>query len=417
VANTEGSLSDRLKSLGVQLGARDLPPPRPRLRYPIEQVLSGIFRTTASGDVFVVETDYAPDYRHGSCSLQISAPLDAVARWARDPRVARLDGAGFAFLDTETTGLAGGTGTYPFLVGLGHYVDQGFRVAQFFMREPVEEAALLEALTESLSPHMALVTFNGKAFDAPLLNTRYVMGGVASPLINLAHVDLLPLARRLWRGRLPSRALGALETHILGAARTQHDVPGWLIPGLYFDYLRSGDARPLRGVFYHNAMDISALAALLNHVAHLLADPLHAGIEHGLDLIDLGCLFEDLGESQTAVQLYRSGLEHDLPAESREQTMRRLALLLRRCGCVDEAVAVWQQAAGAQHVYAHVELAKHCEHKLRDYEQAAHWTQTAIDLVTASGLTRRERARWLAELTHRLSRLQRKISRTQIGIP
>jgi hypothetical protein len=381
------------------------------VRYPIEQVLSGSFRTTASGDVFVVETDYAADYRHGSRSLQISAPLDVVARWARDPRVARLDGAGFVFLDAETTGLAGGTGTYPFLVGVGRYVDRGFRVAQFFMREPIEEAALLDALTESLSPHTALVTFNGKAFDAPLLNTRYVCGGMASPLINLAHVDLLPLARRLWRSRLPSRALGALETHILGAARTQHDVPGWLIPGLYFDYLRTGDARPLHGVFYHNAMDILALAALLNHAANLLADPLNAGIEHGLDLIDLGSLFEDLGEPHTAAQLYRSGLEHDLPAETREQTMRRLALLQRRRGCVDEAVAVWQLAADAQHVYAHVELAKHCEHKLRDYDQAAHWTQTAIELVTASGLSRHERARWLAELTHRLSRLQRKLTK------
>jgi uncharacterized protein YprB with RNaseH-like and TPR domain len=408
----DGSLSEKLRALGVKIGARDLPPPRPRLHHPIEDVMPGGFRPTACGDVFVVETQYAPDHQHGNQSLQVTAPSNVIARWAREPRLTELDAASFVFLDTETTGLAGGTGTYAFLVGIGWHTDQGFRVTQFFMREPTEESSLLEALAGPLDGRKALVTFNGKAFDVPLLTTRYVLGGMASPLTHLAHLDLLPLARRLWRCRLPSRALGTLEMHILGAMRAQQDVPGWLIPSLYFDYLRTGDARPMQGVFYHNAMDIVALAALLNHMSHVLSDPLDAGIEHGLDLIDLARLFEDLGDWEQSVQLYQCGLGRDLPADIREQTVQHLAVLQRRRGCMVEAVELWQQAAEDGHIYAYVEIAKYYEHKAHDYELAAQWTQTAIELVVTSKLPPYECRRWLAELTHRLNRLRRKLGWT-----
>jgi tetratricopeptide (TPR) repeat protein len=197
--------------------------------------------------------------------------------------------------------------------------------------------------------------------------------------------------------------------HILGAMRAQQDVPGWLIPSLYFDYLRTGDARPMQGVFYHNAMDIVALAALLNHMSHVLSDPLDAGIEHGLDLIDLARLFEDLGDWEQAVQLYQCGLGRDLPADIREQTVQHLAALQRRRGCMVEAVELWRQAAEGGHIYAHVEIAKYYEHKAHDYALAARWTQTAIELVVTSKLPPYGRRRWLAELTHRLNRLRRKL--------
>ena len=134
------------------------------------------------------------------------------------------------------------------------------------MRDPAEEAGMLEALAEFLAPTQALVTFNGKAFDAPLLITRYTLHNIPFPFKDYAHLDLLPLARRLWRDRLPSRALKYLEENVLSAPRTLEEVPGYEIPYLYFDYLRSRDARPLKGVFYHNAMDVVAMAALLSHV-------------------------------------------------------------------------------------------------------------------------------------------------------
>jgi uncharacterized protein YprB with RNaseH-like and TPR domain len=408
------ALSEKLKSLGVKLGARDLPPPRPRNPYTIEQVVAGGFQETPYGEVFLVERGYPFERRHGCASLQVTASLRVIAEWAREPRLAEGGLDAFAFLDTETTGLSGGTGTYAFLVGVGRYEGEVFRLAQFFMRDPMEESALLAALTQFLQPCQALVTFNGKAFDVPLLNTRYLLNGEASPLVSAAHLDLLPLARRLWRDRLPSRALGYLEEHILDFTRTHEDVPGWVIPSLYFDYLRGGDARPLKSVFYHNAMDVLSLAALLSHVAGLLEDPLDirsspgGAVVHGLDLVAMGKLFETLGYLEEAVRLYERGLAHDLPEEAYGDALRRLSFALKRLGNLSGAVALWREAAGSGQVYAHVELAKFYEHKMCDYHQAIEWTQAAIALVDAPDFPRQVHRRWLADLEHRLARLHRR---------
>jgi uncharacterized protein YprB with RNaseH-like and TPR domain len=337
------------------------------------------------------------------------ASLQAVAEWANEPRLAACPPENLAFLDTETSGLAGGTGTYAFMIGLGRFEGDQFRLWQLFMRDPPEEPAQLSALAEFLQPCTTLVTFNGKAFDVPLLNTRYLNHRRPTPLTGLAQLDLLHLARRLWRDRLPSRALGQLEIHILNAARTDEDVPGWLIPTLYFDYLRSGDARPLKGVFYHNAMDVLAMVALLAYMAQLLTNPLNAAIKYGLDVVALGKLFEDLGRLDDAVQLYQRGLAYDnLPEESYWDTQRRLSLAYRRHGNLAAAVEVWQQAAEGKQIYAYVELAKFYEHQQRDHAQALRWTQSALELINSPAFPRYERSRWLADLKHRLARLERK---------
>jgi uncharacterized protein YprB with RNaseH-like and TPR domain len=403
------SLSEKLKSLGVRVGARDLPPPRPRDPYPIERVVPGRFQETPRGQVFVSEQRYPLEHRHGHTTLQITAPLRVIAEWAREPRLADVDLDTFAFLDTETTGLAGGTGTYAFLVGVGRYYGEKFHLAQFFMRDPIEEPALLAALTEFLQPCQALVTFNGKGFDVPLLNTRYVTNGEQPPLASVAHLDLLPLARRLWRSRLPSRALSYLEEHILGLVRAQEDVPSWVIPSLYFSYLRSSDARSIKGVFYHNAVDVLSLAALLNHVVGLLDDPLGEAVVHGLDLVAIGKMFEDLGHLEKAAQLYEHGLAHDLPDEIHWDTVQRLSFAQKRCGNLTTAVTLWRQAAHSGQIYAHVELAKFYEHQQRDYGEAAQWTEAALALVNAPDFPRHECRRWLADLEHRLARLHTKL--------
>lgn len=410
------SLSERLKALGVKVGARDLPPPRPRDAYPIQVVVPGRFQETPYGEVFVVEQDYPVAHQHGSAKLSVTAPLRIIAEWASEPRLAQAEPNTFAFLDTETTGLAGGAGTYAFLVGVARYDGDTFHLAQFFMRDPAEEPALLWALTEFLQPCQALVTFNGKAFDVPLLNARHITNGQEPALTAVAHLDLLPLARRLWRDRLPSRALGYLEAHILGITRSQGDVPGWVIPSLYFDYLRGGDARPLKGVFYHNTVDILSLAALLSYMADMFDTSLHTEKGptpihiHGIDLVAMGKLFEDLGHLETAVGLYEHGLRHDLPEEVYWTTVQRLSFIHKRCGQMLAAVALWRQAAEGGQVYAHLELAKYYEHQTHDYRQAADWTQSAIALVESPAFARHERRRWLADLEHRLARLQKKLA-------
>ncbi len=406
------TLSEKLKSLGVKVGARDLPQPPPRLpeAYPIEQVMAGRFQPTPDGQVFVVEQRYGPAYRHGRVGLRVEASLQTIAAWTQEARLTEVPLDRFVFLDTETSGLAGGTGTYTFLVGVGRFEGEEFRLSQFFMRDPGEERAQLAALTEFLTPCEVLVTFNGKSFDAPLLNTRYTVNGLESPLPDMAHLDLLPLARRLWRDRLPSRRLGNLEDQILGAERTEEDVPGWLVPSLYFDYLRGGDARPLTGVFYHNALDVLAMAALLNHIAQMLNEPLGAVVEHALDLVAIGKLHEVLNQFETAIQLFEAGMaRNDLPEEHYWLIQRRLSFVQKRRKDYPAAVKVWQLAAEGRQIYAYVELAKFYEHKQRDYNEAARWTQAALDLLAAPNASGRERHEWLGDLEHRLARLQRKI--------
>lgn len=406
-------LSDKLKALGVQLGARNLPPPQPRAEvYAIENIVDGQFWSTPQGRAFVVDRQYGADYRHGQVGLWPEASLRAVAGWAQENTLAECQLEQLAFLDTETSGLAGGSGTYTFMIGVGRFDGDAFRLAQFFMRDPAEEPAQLAALCQFLQPCSILVTFNGKAFDAPLVNSRYIVNGQKSPLPHMGHIDLLPLARRLWRDRLPSRRLGNLEIEILGATRTEEDIPGWLIPSIYFDYLRSGDARPLKGVFYHNAMDVLAMAALLNHTTQMLADPLGNAVEHALDLVAIGKLYESLGEMEQAAQLFEQGMDrHDLPEEHYWETQRRLSFLHKRNHNFEAALKIWQLAAEGRQIYAHVELAKFYEHKARDFEQAIHWTEAALALLDTPTAPRSERRQWLADLKRRLRRLQQKLGK------
>src|SRR5512134_274113 len=345
------SVSDRLKSLGVRVGTTQLPPPKPRSPYEIDSVVAGAYHPTPLGDIFIADQSYSCDFVYGCSPLISPSPRYLIAEWSNDPRMADLPLESFAFLDTETSGLAGGTGTYAFLVGVARFVGDQFVLQQFFMRDPAEEPALLEGLARFLAPCKALVTFNGKAFDAPLLATRYSLHRMPLPYKGYAHLDLLPLARRLWRDRLESRALKYLEQHVLGMTRSSEEVPGYEIPFLYFDYLRTGDARPLGGVFYHNAMDVIAMAALLTHVNEMLQNPYEGCVEHGLDFIALGKLFEDLGHWEEAARLFERGLEFGLTEADFGVAVRRLSILQKRRGDFNEALRLWEEAAANGHIY------------------------------------------------------------------
>jgi uncharacterized protein YprB with RNaseH-like and TPR domain len=402
------SLTDRLQSLGVFKGTERLAPPQPKSSYEIDAVVPGAFLPTPRGDVFITEQVYTLDYCHGLAPITCSLPLSLISEWAKDPRLAEIQLSRFAFLDTETSGLAGGTGTYAFMVGIARFVDDQMVLRQFFMRDPAEEPAMLEAIAQFLAPAQALVTFNGKAFDAPLLATRYRMHHIPIPFQGYSHLDLLPLARRLWRDRLESRALKYLEQHILGLTRTSEEVPGYEIPWLYFDYLKSGDARPLAGVFYHNAMDVVAMAALLTHVNEVMQHPYEGRVQHGLDFIALGKLMEDLGHWEEAARLFEHGLELELAESDFELALKRLSILQKRRGDFQEALRLWESAAANGHIYAHIEMAKYYEHKCRDVKTALGWTRSALEHVQQANLPAYMQKHWLGEIAHRLERLERK---------
>ena len=404
------SLRDRLRALGVPVEGpgevgESTPPP-----YPIEDLLSGEYVHTDHGAVFVAAEHHALDRAHGCATLAAADPLDVLAAWAGEPDLARIGIEAIAYVDAETTGLARGAGTYAFLVGVGRYRHGMLEVAQFFMRDPAEETAMLAALRDYLAPCEALVTFNGKTFDLPLLRTRYVANRQDYPFGDLPHLDLLSLARRLWRTRLPSRAMNCLEDEVLGYARPGDDVSGWLIPALYFDYLRDGDARTLRSVFVHNAIDVLSMAALLTHSAALTADPF-AGVIPAPDRLDLASLYEAIGRVETAVHLYQRALEEGLPPLAHRQARQQWAQIEKRRSNLDRALPLWERAAADGELYAFIELAKAHEHQRRDYAAALLWTERALDRVAMPDYADADRQARIASLTHRLDRLRGKIDR------
>jgi uncharacterized protein YprB with RNaseH-like and TPR domain len=179
--------------------------------------------------------------------------------------------SGVVFLDLETTGLSGGTGTYAFLCGLGATSGDSFKVAQYFLKSPAYETQWLEAVDAGVPEGATLVTYNGSSFDVPMLHTRHIMSRLRPHWEAYSHIDLLHLSRRFYRGYIESCSLGSVERRVLGVQRGGGDVPGSIIPFLYQQYLRTRDASGLSGVFYHNMLDIASLASLYCHIARALA--------------------------------------------------------------------------------------------------------------------------------------------------
>ena len=405
------ALSEQLKDLGVKLGKVKPPASKSKVRYPIEKVIEGRFCDVIYGQTFCHEEIYNNGYQHGDKPLWTSEPITNLCRYAKARHYSQDDLKDFIFLDTETSGLAGGTGTYAFEVGLGRFTEDGFKLAQFFMRHPGEEPALLAGLTEFMHGMKAVVTYNGKSFDIPLLNTRYTMMGMTSPFGDVDHFDLLPLARRLWRIRLESRTLGNVETTILGVQRGSEEVPGYLIPDMYFEFLKTGDARPLAGIFYHNAIDILSLAGLFSHSAYLLDDPLSKEIQFNEDIVSLARLFESLGDIPQAAALYQKAIKLELKESLYWDTLSRLSYLQKKRGNWTSALALWEMAAENNFLYAFEELAKYFEHRVKDLETARIWSIRALEVLEKQLFPSYEYIHWRESLDHRLNRLQRRLSR------
>lgn len=409
-------IRQQLERLGVRLGTRGL---QQRPRKPskaVEEIVGGQVVETEYGPCVVVDQVYPQGYRHGQ--IEIATALnhgpEIIAGIGRDPDLSGLELNRCGFLDVETTGLAGGAGTYAFLVGIGWFEGYDFRIRQVFMRDYSEERTLIALVDEMVKSLSGIVSFNGKAFDVPVLEGRFIMSRQRFPLSGAPHLDLLFTARRLWRLRLESCSLSYLEPEILGLHR-QGDVASHLVPQIYFDYLRYGRVDPLRGVFYHNAQDVLSLAALTALAGRVFEDPLHHAIEYAEDLYSLGRLYLYVGMTDRAETTLRAALDADLPDTLREKTIFHLSFHYKREARWEEAVDLWYRAVRENRgrLYPFVELAKFYEHRAKEFERAEELVLRAIELVNSSSLTQSIwwREQRLAELEHRLRRIQRRKAR------
>jgi uncharacterized protein len=435
-SHSKGGIIDRFDRLAALKPARGMPSKRADLRVPDETdslsrlLGAGIARNHFGEHLAIRNWFSTPEFSEPSSvalELLTKRPAPQHGRYNKqipDSRTALENPEKWLFLDTETTGLAGGTGTYAFLVGLAWWDAGGLQTEQLFLRDFSEEHSLLHELAARLAERPVLVTFNGKSFDWPLLENRFTMTRSIKVPPLAAHLDLLHPARALWKLRLGSVRLVELERHVLDAARLGwhrgDDVASALIPQFYFDYLRGGTADPLAGVVKHNQMDLRGLAALFGKINSLLDERQSLADEDSLDLFGLSKFLQRRGDNKRAHSTCAQALDAGLPTEFQSRATRELALMAKRRGDGDAAAALWHELARdpADGLEACEQLAIHYERKAKDLQQALEFAQLALAKLQRQRTPSRdpyvrERSRRLEEkLMCRVERLRHRIKRS-----
>ena len=356
----------------------------------LEQIVSGEEAHTPLGSFFVSRTTFKAGDLHGYariCDLAC-ASMEATALLAGCPMVKGASLSDGLFLDTETTGLAGGTGTFPFLIGLGWFEASSFVTCQLFARDFSEERAMLSHLGELASIKQFLVTFNGKAFDMNLLATRFILNRCREALTPLPHIDLLHLSRRILGHRLEDARLSTIEAQVLGVER-EGDVPGFEIPQRYFDWLRKRDGRLLGDIFTHNRLDIISMASLLKYLTDLIDDERAEEGHHG-DLLKAARLLHERGAGEKAGKMLE-GLVSSGYGDVAKSARRSLSLLYKKALRWEEAAGLWQDLVSSDpcDFFAVEELAKFYEHHTHELGKASQLVQRL--LTEAAGLSDEER--------------------------
>ncbi len=363
--------------------------------------------------VQVFENSYLLGATYGQIPIRmgLQVPADIIGFLSRDAAFEGLDLSTALFLDLETTGLAGGTGTVPFLVGLAYYRDERFRVTQFFLDEMAEEGRLIRELAQFVREmgFKSVVTYNGKAFDLPLIETRFALHRMPCPLRGLPHLDFLFSARSLWKHKTDSCRLFTLAQEIVQAERSE-DIPGAEIPLRYFQYIRSGDFSLIEPILYHNQEDLLSLLGVV--VAGAVLVERHRGdAARGdgdpMDLFGVAKLFERAGDAATSVALFERALAGGpgLSAEASHHARKKLSHHFKKAKAWDKALPFWQEMAAGEDFDCFRELAIYFEHTAKDLDEAIRVATEGLALSKGKSLAAEK------DFEKRIDRLQGKNSK------
>ena len=371
----------------------------------LAEIVEGVEIENEHGRFFLVSDIVSGSSRHGHRNILEAFNFDmtAAAMLANNPRIGEFCSSDALFLDTETTGLAGGTGTMAFLIGLGWFEEGHFHVRQILARDFGEERAALFYLSQIASQKKFLVTFNGKAFDVNLLTTRFILNRLKSDLAGLPHLDLLHPSRRILGHRLENSRLVTLEEQVLGVER-EGDIPGWEIPQRYFDWLKRRDGRLLAAIFEHNRLDVISMATLTAHLVEILTAQAMTQYARADDYLAAARLLLTRANTQ-GVEKILNIFQEDSCKDFSPVSKKKLAQLYKRTGRLNEAVQIWQELAAGKPLefYAISELAKWLEHRARDHHRARILVENALNQANTFSTEERE------SLLHRLKRLNAKL--------
>ncbi|HMA60732.1 MAG TPA: ribonuclease H-like domain-containing protein [Halanaerobiales bacterium] len=357
--------------------------------------------------------DYKNEYKHGLYQIdQLKEQLDTeiLFKIANNKSTKLNDEiiGNLLFIDTETTGLMGGTGTVSFLIGAGYFTAGDFVIEQYLMRDYDEEAAMLQDFKEIMGNHNIIVSFNGKSFDLPLIKTRLIMNRFDRPNYDY-HLDLLHSARRLW-SFLDSCSLKSLERNILNFERID-DVPGHLIPGLYFEFLENKNLELLAPVLEHNIYDILSLVTLFTHLKEIHLD--NVDNLDSNELFHLGRIKEKEKNYHDCIDYLEASVENSEESTLKYRALKKLSWQYKRIDRYDKAAEIWKEMIDQkkQGIFPYVEMAKYLEHKKKNFKEALNYTNQAIEMLNERRIIINNFDKKIKNLEHRKERLIKKSSK------
>jgi uncharacterized protein YprB with RNaseH-like and TPR domain len=354
--------------LGVYFGSKDLIDFKPRDKININN-LPGVRKTNSFGEFFFVEHEFSPNYQHGAIPFEKFFNSKTVYSTPESDNPFNLNKC--IFLDTETTGLSTTGGTFAFMVGVGWFENDHFLLRQYFLTHPDQEEAMLLDLENIISFHENIVSYNGISFDIPILKFRYKYHRIPTTIPRKKQIDLLKYARMLFRYQFEDRSLRSIESKVLRFQRAEQEIPGYLAPIIYQDFLKTGNIQDITGVFYHNEMDVVSLAALISIVNEVSDENERHFFTYDTLHYSLARQFDKNRNYSKAIDYYLRALEQPkLPNVIRVTTLLSLANLYKKTEQLDKAMPVWQNAAALGSIEALIEMAKVLEHKQKEYKLA-----------------------------------------------
>lgn len=361
------------------------------------------------------ENPYPLNAQYGKITLSsgLSVGGDILTCLSKDTSFETLDLSTALFIDLETTGLSGGAGVVPFLVGMGYYRDERFYVSQYFLGELAEEERMIQELAQFFSDmnFQSVVTFNGKAFDIPLLEMRFIINRQPFTLSELPHLDFLYSARSLWRHKVENCRLFQLAREVVETDRSE-DIPSAEIPLRYYQYIKTGNFELIDPILYHNQEDILSLLGVVIVGSLIFSEDRQASMGDAMDFYGAGKVMEKVGDIEKSVFFFQKALDGKLTEEVSVQAKKKLSYFFKKSQGWEDAVSLWKEMVSSEVVssdqlFSFRELAMYLEHKEKKYEEARKIAEEGY--VLSLGIS----PYYEKDFSHRLERLKQKIHRQQ----